>query len=143
MPAWTLPPPHHAMSSFPEGAAHESAPIRVVVVDDAFILRKRLVTMLSTMEGVEIVGEAEDATGAIEVIRQVHPQAVVLDLQIPGGSGLDVLAFIREHLPDTKVIVLTNHSNPFFKQKCLQQGASYFFDKAMEFEKVGYALFEA
>jgi len=121
-----LPPSHP-----PSGA------LRVVVVDDSALVRGHLVEMLGEIERVEVVGEAEDAPSGVARVKELRPEVVILDLQMPGESGLVALERLQGLLPDTKVIILTNHANSFYRKKCMETGASYFFDKSVEFEKVG------
>lgn len=67
-------------------------PLRVLIVDDARLARAELRTLLAQVEGVELVGEAEDVPQARAAIARLHPDLVLLDIQMPSGSGFDVLA---------------------------------------------------
>lgn len=110
--------------------------LRVLVVDDSVVVRCHLVEMLGEIKEVNVVAEAEDTPSAVSKAKEHHPEVVVLDLQMPGENGLVALQRLKALLPDTKVIVLTNHANAFYREKCMEKGASYFFDKSSEFEKV-------
>ena len=68
-----------------------SARLRVLVVDDARLARREMQTLLAAMEGVECIGEADDVPAAREAIARLHPDVVLLDIQMPSGSGFDVL----------------------------------------------------
>ena len=93
--------------------------------------------MLSELsEEIHIVGQAQDASAAMVAVRELHPDVVILDIQMPGGSGLDVLQAIKEDRADTIVMILTNYPYPQYRQKCLEGGAAFFFDKSTEFEQV-------
>lgn len=91
---------------------------------------------LSQIDGIEMVWQAEDAAQAILAFRQLRPEVAILDIQMPAGSGIDVLAHIKKESPLTTVIILTNYPLPLFRKRCLKAGADYFFDKSTEFEKV-------
>ncbi|WP_282278330.1 response regulator, partial [Stenotrophomonas sp. PS02297] len=65
--------------------------LRVLVVDDARLARLEMRTLLAAMEGVECIGEADDVPAAREAIARLHPDVVLLDIQMPSGSGFDVL----------------------------------------------------
>lgn len=110
--------------------------MNVFIADDSPLLRERLVKMLSELPGVKVVGEAEDVPQSISKIPEVAPDVVVLDIRMPGGSGIDVLSHIKKVLPDVVVIILTNYPLSQYRKKCMELGADYFFDKATEFEKV-------
>ena len=116
--------------------------LRVVVADDSAMVRKCLVEMLLELEHVQVVGEAEDVGRTLESVRALRPEVVVLDIQMPGGNGITALKHIKRDFPEICVIMLTNHSNPFYRDTCLRAGADFFLDKSIEFEKVGEALMQ-
>ena len=115
--------------------------MRVLIIDDSAIVRDRLISMLAEVEGVEIVGHAEDAFSAIEGVRKLIPDVVILDIQMPGGaSGIYALEKIRCEKPAPTIIMLTNYSYPQYRKKCVEGGAAFFFDKSTEFERVPEVL---
>ena len=114
----------------------ETARISVFLVEDSRPIRVRLTDMLTAIGNVAVVGNADTPDSAIEGISRTHPDCVVLDLQLSGGSGIDVLRKVRPAERSTVFIVLTNHVDPQYREICMQNGASYFFDKSSEFERV-------
>ena len=110
--------------------------INVFIADDSLIVREHLVTMLEELAGIEIVGQAENVAEAISAIRILKPDAVILDIRMPGGSGIDVLQNIKQDDLAVLVIVLTNYPYPGYRQKCLQAGADFFLDKSAEFDQI-------
>lgn len=108
----------------------------VFVVEDSLPVRARLIEMLNEIEGVHIVGEAGTPTDAVTGILRTLPQYVLLDFQLEGGTGADVLRSIRSRFPNTIFIVLTNHVQPQFRQACMEAGADFFLDKSSELDKV-------
>jgi DNA-binding NarL/FixJ family response regulator len=116
---------------------------KVFVADDSPIVRERLISMLTELPNVEIVGETGVAMEAIDSIRKLKPNAVVLDISMPGGGGMSVLETIKKDDEAPLVIMLTNFSNEPYRRRCLQLGADYFFDKSSEFEKVIQVLRKA
>lgn len=108
----------------------------IFIVDDSELVRKRLVNMLSEIEGVTIVGQASNAAEAIEGIRNLHPRIVILDIQMPGASGFKVLKAIRKEKLSTIVLMLTNHADPQYREKSMQLGADYFLDKTKDFDNL-------
>jgi DNA-binding NarL/FixJ family response regulator len=114
--------------------------LKVYVVDDSELVRERLVDMVSEIEGVEVVGETGELHGAEASIRQLRPDAVILDIRLPDGSGITLLRHMRRESLAATVIVLTNYPYPQYREECLDAGADYFLYKATEFDKVGEIL---
>ncbi|PYS94306.1 MAG: response regulator [Acidobacteria bacterium] len=108
----------------------------IFIVDDSKALRERLVSMLSELEGVEVVGQARSAAEAIAGIRDLKPRVVILDIQMPGGSGIEVLRTIKQDSHPPIVLMLTNHQLPQYREKCMALGADYFLDKTIDFDKL-------
>jgi len=132
-----------------KSTATSDAPVRtgrgsmkVFVADDSSIIRERIIGMLSVVRGIEITGQAQDAPEATDSIKRLKPDVVILDIQMPGGSGIDVLQQIKRAEPAPIVMMLTNHPYSPYREKCLKAGAEFFFDKSTEFEKVREALGE-
>ena len=107
-------------------------PLEVLVADDSAPLRIRLMEMLSAIEGLKVVGEARDVPEAIASIRALHPEVVILDIQMPGGNGIDVLREIKRDSPETVIVMLTNHAEPQYRQKCAELKADYFLSKSTD-----------
>jgi DNA-binding NarL/FixJ family response regulator len=110
--------------------------MRMFIVDDSEILRSRLVQMLSEIEGLEIVGEAGFVRDAIREIKRLNPDIAIIDMKMPDGSGIDILAAIKKDKMVTRVIVFTNYPYLQYRKKCLDAGADFFFYKATELDKL-------
>lgn len=110
--------------------------VKVFIADDSLIVREHLTTMLDELTGIEIVGQAENVAETISAIRNLKPDAVILDIRMPGGSGIDVLRNIKQNGVGPMVIILTNYPFPGYRQKCLNAGASFFLDKSTEFDQI-------
>jgi DNA-binding NarL/FixJ family response regulator len=107
------------------------AVVNVVIVDGAPFVRERLRALLHTdVPQVDVIGEAADAQAAIRLIRDTRPDAVILDLQLPGGSGFNVLRAVKLAPPAPIVIVLTNLTTIEYHAACLEAGAEFFLDKS-------------
>ncbi|HUL55481.1 MAG TPA: response regulator transcription factor [Usitatibacter sp.] len=111
-------------------------PTRVFIVDDSASVRARLVRMLDPLDGVKLVGEAGTAREAIEAIDCLVPHSVLLDLNLPDASGVEVMRTLRPRWPAMVFVVLTNHPEPQYRRACERAGAAYFFDKSNEFHRV-------
>ncbi len=118
----------------------ETRKLRVLIADDSTAVRQSLSRLLSEIETVEVVGQAQDVTGAITAIQELKPQVVILDIRMPGGSGIEVLEKIQKKEGMPKVIVFTNYPFIQYRAKCLEAGASFFFDKSSDFDLLPQAL---
>ncbi len=110
--------------------------MKVLIADDSIVVRDRLVTLLTELHGVEVVGQAKDAVEARNLAEELKPDVAIVDVRMPKGSGADVVRDIKKLNPTPKVIVLTNYPHPENRKKCIERGADYFFDKSTEFKKV-------
>jgi DNA-binding NarL/FixJ family response regulator len=119
-----------------ERSSRKRKRMRVFITDDSKIVVERLADLLKDVAGVEIVGQAGNALEAMLSIHLTNPDAVILDLQMPGGSGLDVLRAIRQGHPGLKVLICTNYAYPQYRDECLAAGATYFLDKSADFDKI-------
>ncbi|GMA34383.1 hypothetical protein GCM10025876_05870 [Demequina litorisediminis] len=84
------------------------ADVRVLVLDDHEVVRRGICDILDRAEGVEVVAEAGSVAQAVRRADAVRPDVILSDLRLPDGTGLDVIAHVRESLPDTHVVVLTS-----------------------------------
>jgi DNA-binding NarL/FixJ family response regulator len=110
--------------------------MKVLVVDDSSAVRHRLASRLKELAGIELVAEAADGSGALWYSRTVEPDLVLLDLSLPGPSGIEVLSRLKSGEKPPVVIVLTNNANEPYRVACLGRGADYFFDKSKQFEEM-------
>lgn len=109
---------------------------KVFIVEDAPSIRERLIELMDEIDGAAVVGVAETPSDAITGILNTRPDCVVLDYQLRGGTGVDVLRAVLARAPSTMFIVLTNHANPQYRRLCLEAGARWFFDKSTEFNRI-------
>jgi two-component system, NarL family, response regulator DevR len=108
--------------------------LRIFLVDDAILVLRRMAALFGALEGVKIVGEAEEASAAFAGIDAGAADLVVTEWHLGGDTGMELLAQLAHSLPRVTVMVLTNHSEPGFQRACLMSGAHYFFDKTREFD---------
>jgi DNA-binding NarL/FixJ family response regulator len=117
-------------------------PTQIFIVDDSTSIRLRLNELLRRMSDVSVVGEAATLGAAVDGILRLHPDSVLLDLNLMGKSGMDVLRTVHPQAPDIVFVVLTNHSEPQYRRACARAGARYFLDKSTEFERVREVIAE-
>lgn len=123
-------------------ADKEKRKMRVFIADDSDLLRERLIGLITEIPGVMISGQADNVGDAISAIQIEKPEVIILDIRMPGGSGIDVLKTVKSDLPASVVIVLTNYSYSQYRKICLNAGADYFFEKTSEFDRIPAILNE-
>lgn len=105
----------------------------IYIVEDLPAMRDRLAELVSEIGGVDVVGSAATPAEAIAGVLRSRPDCVLLDYQLEGGTGLDVLRAVHQQAPEIVFVVLTNHTQPQYRRACLAAGASHFLDKSTEF----------
>jgi len=115
-------------------------PLYVGLVDDHPIVRAGLSELLSGEDGIHIAGEACDATGALELVRTQQLDVLVLDLDMPGRSGLDMLSMLRSKAPRAAILIFTGYPAEQYAVKMLQQGAKAYLEKSCELAELPRAI---
>ena len=100
------------------------ARIRVLIVDDHAVLRSGLRMLIAGQSDLEVVGEAGDGEEAVRRAQEVHPDVVLMDLTMPGMSGIQAIERVRQVSPKSRVLVLTMHDVPAYLRAALAAGAA-------------------
>jgi two-component system, NarL family, response regulator NreC len=95
----------------------------IVIADDHRVVRSGLRLLLESDSRFEVVAEAGDVASTEEIVLSRHPDVLVLDLNMAGESSLDAIPRLREHAPETQIVVLTMQENPAFAREALRSGA--------------------
>lgn len=103
--------------------------IRIVIVEDHGLVRECLHLVFATEDNLEVVGEAGNGIQAVEVIEKLHPDVVLLDIKIPGLSGIELLPLIRQKSPRSKVLMLTGKDDEDTILTALKAGAKGYLSK--------------
>jgi DNA-binding NarL/FixJ family response regulator len=114
--------------------------LKVLIADDSSIMRRRLIQIIDDFQLGYQLYEAHDFNQTMKGISDIRPDVLILDICMPGGSGIDVLKTIT---PDTRprmIIVFTNYAYPQYSEKCIKLGADYFFDKSVDIERLVEAI---
>ena len=106
--------------------------IRVLVVDDHAVVREGIRAVLASTPGVEVVGEAGTGQEALAKVRNLTPDIVVLDLTMPGMTGLEVTAALRTQKSTVRVLILSMHDHPEYVLQALRAGADGYMLKDAE-----------
>lgn len=106
------------------------APVRILIVDDHDVMRGGLRSLLESRPGWEVCGEAANSTEAIEKAKTLSPDVVVLDISMPGFSGLDAVPVIRKETPGVEVLILSRYEEREMRLKALEAGARGYVTKS-------------
>jgi serine/threonine protein kinase/DNA-binding CsgD family transcriptional regulator len=101
----------------------DGAIIRLVIAEDQTVLRKGLISLLTVRDDLIVIGEASNGDEALQRVLQLQPDVLVLDLNMPGKGGLDVLPLIRQQAPKVKVLILTGRDEDWYITQALRAGA--------------------
>jgi two-component system, NarL family, invasion response regulator UvrY len=114
--------------------------IRVGLVDDHALVRDGLRKMLSASGSIEIVGEAADGAGAIDLVQHARPNVLLLDLSMPGTDAFQTIADLAADRAETRILVLTMYNDAQYAERTLGAGASGFIGKGVSFEELVRAV---
>lgn len=123
--------------------ASPAPPIRVVLADDQTLVREGLVLMLGLVDGIEVVGVAEDGEQAVALVRDSAPDVALLDLRMPRVDGVEATRQIREQHPDAQVVVLTTYADDESVMAALRAGARGYLTKDASSEEIERAIRDA
>jgi DNA-binding NarL/FixJ family response regulator len=117
--------------------------IRVVLADDQTLVREGLTLMLGLVEGIEVVGVAEDGEQAVAIVASTSPDVALLDLRMPRLDGVEATRRIREQAPDVEVVVLTTYADDESVVTALRAGARGYLTKDASSEEIESAIRDA
>jgi two-component system invasion response regulator UvrY len=106
--------------------------VKVGIVDDHAIVRAGLKQFLSEMVDLRVVGEASSGREAIDLVRTTELDVIIMDLSMPGQSGIDALAMIRAKAPDVGILILSGYPEEQYAVNLIRQGASGYLNKECE-----------
>jgi two-component system, NarL family, response regulator DevR len=117
--------------------------ITVMVLDDHEVVRRGICDIIDRADGFSVVAEAANVAQGVRRANAVRPQVILTDLRLPDGTGLDVVAQIRESLPDTRVVVLTSYDDDEARAAARAAGADVFLAKTAGSAEVLQAVRDA
>ncbi|NOR75119.1 MAG: response regulator [Draconibacterium sp.] len=110
--------------------------MKILLADDSQLILDRLQDMLGNCCGVEIVGSLKNGTDTLKAIKNLLPDLVIIDINMPGLTGLQVLDEVKKENHKTKFMVLTFYASNYYRKKAMKLGSDYFLSKVDDFEKV-------
>jgi DNA-binding NarL/FixJ family response regulator len=114
--------------------------IRVYLIDDQAILRAGFKSLIEQQDGLTVVGDHGDARAATDQVEELRPDVVMLDITMPGLSGLDAIPRIRKVSPRTRILMLTHHEGQSFVDQALEAGADGYLSKDSQPEELALAI---
>lgn len=113
---------------------------RILLADDHALIRAGIRVLLESLPGIEVMGETGDGLDAIERVQRDPPDAILLDITLPGLNGLEVAARIARLDVPTRVLMLSMHASPEYAARALAAGASGYLNKDSAFDELAAAL---
>jgi len=114
--------------------------ISIVLIDDQAIVRAAFKSLLERVPHFKVIGDAGDARSGIELAQKLRPDVVVLDITMPGLSGIDAVGPLKKAAPHTRVLMASQHEGMKFVQQALQAGADGYLSKDSEPEELALAI---
>jgi len=114
--------------------------IRVLLVDDHEVTRAGIRTILEAAPDIEVIGEAEDGETARQVVADLQPDVLLLDLKMPGIPSYEVEKWVRQRYPQIVTLILTAHDRDFYLASMMEAGASGYLSKSERAEKLVAAI---
>lgn len=114
----------------------------ILIVDDNISYVERMLSILSEDFIAAKFHTATNYDDATTLINELNPKIAMLDINLPGKSGIDILNYIKQSNSNCRVIMITNHAFESYRKKCMELGAEHFLDKSSDFEKISTILSE-
>jgi DNA-binding NarL/FixJ family response regulator len=114
--------------------------ITVVIVEDHKLVREMWGQLFAGRPEIEVVGKSGEFDEAIEMIKTKRPEIILLDINLPGASGLDAVPLIRKFSPGSRIIVVSMHNQPAYAKKMLQLGAKGYVTKNSSHDEIDAAI---
>jgi DNA-binding NarL/FixJ family response regulator len=116
--------------------------ISILITDDHKLIREAWALVLNTDPRFEVIAEVSSGEEAIEVSKQLRPDIVILDINLPGINGMEAIPLIRKFSPGSKILGVSLHTQPTFARKMMQNGASGYITKNSSKDEMFRAIIE-
>jgi DNA-binding NarL/FixJ family response regulator len=141
MKSATIPKPKRAVTpAAPSTAATDKTKYRVVLVEDHPIVRQGMAQLINLQPGLTVIGEADTAAKALDLIRANKPDLVILDVSLPKTNGLELIKQIKSEKPNLPMLVVSMHDEMLYAERALRAGARGYVMKKEPSEKVLLAI---
>ena len=109
---------------------------KVLLIDDSELIGAKVLDLLLNISAVELLGQAKSVKEGLRACEEEKPDIVILDINLPDGSGISLLKELKILQPHVRVIMLTNSVGSFYRAKCAELKAEYFLDKTKDFDRI-------
>jgi DNA-binding NarL/FixJ family response regulator len=110
--------------------------LNVLIVDDCITIARKLYELISENKLVHVLGQAKSVKEGLGMVTELNLDVVFLDINLPDGSGMEVLTYLKQIKPEVKVIIFSNSVNGLYKRKFAERGSDYFLDKSSDFTMI-------
>ncbi len=107
--------------------------IVIMIVDDNVNFVNRMTGLLENLDGINTINVAGDYDSAVRLLTEQTPDFLLLDINLPGKNGMEILKVIKNRNLECEVIMITNHADEYYRNQCKKLGAKHFLDKSSEF----------
>ncbi len=105
----------------------------ILIVDDNMNFVDRMISLLEDADNIGYISVASNYDEARRLLVSENPDVVLLDINLPGKNGIELLKLIRQNNKECRVIMITNHADDYYRQQCKELGAKHFLDKSNDF----------
>jgi DNA-binding NarL/FixJ family response regulator len=115
----------------------------VLIVDDSMLIIERMIPLLEEIENISFVVHAGNYKEGLEVLSRLTPDMVLLDINLPDKSGIELLRVIHERHLEIAVLMISNNADQYYRNICKKLGAQYFLDKSTDIDLLPSVLSNA
>jgi DNA-binding NarL/FixJ family response regulator len=110
--------------------------LKVLLIEDCHIVGQKIAKFISENPKVYVLGQARTVGEALKMFNEFNPDAIILDINLPDGNGMDTLIHLKRLKPSLKVVVFSNAANEIYRRKFMEKGSDFFLDKSKDFNKI-------
>jgi DNA-binding NarL/FixJ family response regulator len=115
----------------------------VLIVDDSILIIERMIPLLEEIENISFVVHAASYKEGLEVLSRLTPDMILLDINLPDRSGIELLRVIQERHLEIAVLMISNNADQYYRNICKKLGAQYFLDKSTDIDLLPSVLSNA
>lgn len=115
----------------------------VLIVDDSILIVERMIPLLEEIENISFVIHAASYKEGLDVLSRLTPDMILLDINLPDKSGIELLRLIQERHLEIAVLMMSNNAGPYYRNICKKLGARYFLDKSADIDLIPSMLSNA